>query len=95
MGITSNENWRAMTPNRLGITAAPKPLAVICMPMVLAAKCTPPRWLVPDIKADLVAYVLDRAIDGMFLYLGREEARIREDPLARTSEILRRVFGNG
>ncbi len=50
--------------------------------------------MVPDVKADLVAYVLERSIDGMFLYLGREEARIREDPLARTSDILRRVFGS-
>lgn len=51
--------------------------------------------MVPDIKADLVAYVLERSIDGMFLYLGREEARIRQDPLARTTDILRRVFGGG
>lgn len=50
--------------------------------------------LVPDAKGELVSFVLDRTISGMFLYLGREEARIRHDPLARTTDILRRVFGN-
>lgn len=50
---------------------------------------------VPDVKADLTGYVLERAIDGVFLYLGREEAAIRENPARRTSEILKRVFGGG
>jgi hypothetical protein len=49
--------------------------------------------LVPDVKADLTAYVLEKGIDGIFLYLGREEAAIRKDPLKRTSAILRKVFG--
>ncbi len=50
-GITSNEIWRAKTPIRPGITAVPNPVAAICMPIVLAAKCAPTRWLVPDIIA--------------------------------------------
>ncbi len=36
---------------RLGTTAAPRPVAVICMPMVLAACCSPTRALVPEIMA--------------------------------------------
>jgi hypothetical protein len=48
---------------------------------------------VPDVKADLTEHVLDRALAGMFLYLGREEAAIRRDPVKRTTEILRTVFG--
>jgi hypothetical protein len=47
----------------------------------------------PDVKADLTSHVLDRAIAGVFLYLGREEAAIRENPARRTSEILKKVFG--
>ncbi|MCZ6763658.1 MAG: DUF4197 domain-containing protein [Alphaproteobacteria bacterium] len=47
----------------------------------------------PDVKAELIDYVLDRAIEGVFLYLGAEEARIRENPSARTTALLRRVFG--
>lgn len=34
-----------------------------------------------------------RALDGVFYYVGREEAAIRNDPVSRTSDILRRVFG--
>lgn len=49
---------------------------------------------VPDVKADLVAHVLDRAMAGIFLYLGREEADIRENPAKRTTAILKKVFGS-
>jgi len=48
---------------------------------------------VPDVKANLADYVLGKAIDGVFLYLGREEAAIRENPARRTTDILKRVFG--
>lgn len=42
---------------------------------------------------DLEEYVTAHALDGVFTILGEEEARIRADPLARTTELLRRVFG--
>jgi hypothetical protein len=42
---------------------------------------------------DIDAYVTDRALGGLFRTLGDEEMRIRRDPAARTSEILRKVFG--
>ena len=42
---------------------------------------------------DLDAYVTERALSGLFRTLGDEEMKIRRDPAARTSEILRRVFG--
>lgn len=45
----------------------------------------------PDL--DLVGYVTDRALVGLFTVLGQEEARIRQDPLARTTALLQRVFG--
>jgi len=48
---------------------------------------------VPDASANLTDYVLDRTIDGIFLYLGREEAAIRNDPAKRTTALLKRVFG--
>lgn len=47
---------------------------------------------VPDAKADLTNYVLGKAIDGVFLYLGREEAAIRENPAKRTTALLQKVF---
>jgi hypothetical protein len=49
---------------------------------------------VPDVKSDLTAYVVEKAMDGIFLYVGREEAAIRKNPAARTTDLLKRVFGN-
>ena len=45
-------------------------------------------------SVDIDRYVTDQAIDGLFLLLAREEKRIREDPLARSSELLQQVFGS-
>jgi len=42
---------------------------------------------------DLRTHVTQAALDGLFTVLGQEEARIRRDPAARTTELLRRVFG--
>lgn len=47
----------------------------------------------PDLRLDLSNYVLERALDGLFYYLAQEEAAIRKDPARRTTELLRRVFG--
>jgi hypothetical protein len=47
----------------------------------------------PDLRADLTDHVLGLALDALFFELAAEEARIREDPVARTTELLRRVFG--
>jgi hypothetical protein len=42
---------------------------------------------------DMRSYVTDRALDGLFTVLGEEEQKIREDPGARTTDLLRKVFG--
>lgn len=43
---------------------------------------------------DLTDYVTGRAMEGVFHTMAAEERRIRENPMARGSELLRRVFGN-
>jgi hypothetical protein len=48
---------------------------------------------VPDVKADLTGYVVDKGMDGIFFYLAKEEAAIRQDPVKRTTDLLRKVFG--
>jgi hypothetical protein len=48
----------------------------------------------PDVQANLTPYVVQQALDGMFLLLAREEAAIRQDPAARTTELLQTVFGS-
>lgn len=40
-------------------------------------------------------YTLDMALDGLFFVLAQEETRIRENPAARTTDLLRKVFGRG
>ncbi len=42
---------------------------------------------------DLDEYVTAKAVDGLFAMLAEEEKQIRANPAARTSELLRRVFG--
>ena len=49
---------------------------------------------VPDAKADLTTYVVEQAMDGMFYYVAKEEAAIRNNPAARTTELLQKVFGS-
>jgi hypothetical protein len=45
------------------------------------------------INPDLPSYVVGKAVDALFDQVGKEEANIRENPLARTTELLRKVFG--
>lgn len=49
---------------------------------------------VPNVKANLQEHVVEKGIDGIFYYLAKEEAAIRQDPVKRTTEILQKVFGS-
>lgn len=44
-------------------------------------------------KFDLDNYVVRKTLDGLFYMLGQEEKQIRKNPAARTTSILREVFG--
>ena len=51
--------------------------------------------LSPDkVNPDLSAYVTEKALAGMFYQVAQEEQKIRKDPMARTSDILKKVFSN-
>lgn len=43
--------------------------------------------------AMLTDHVLEKALGGIFGYLGQEEAGIRSDPAKRSTDLLRKVFG--
>jgi len=45
-----------------------------------------------SIRFDLNQYVTDKALDGLFLMLAAEEKKIRQDPAARVTDLLKRVF---
>lgn len=49
---------------------------------------------VPDVKADLTAYVIEKGMDGLFFYIAKEEAAIRQNPVKRTTALLQKVFGS-
>ena len=44
-------------------------------------------------SVNLEDYVATRTLDGIFAELAKNEALIREDPAARSTALLRRVFG--
>jgi len=48
--------------------------------------------LVQKVNPNLNDYATKKAMDGLFLLVAQEEANIRENPVARTTELLRRVF---
>ncbi|WP_324677779.1 DUF4197 domain-containing protein [Hymenobacter sp. GOD-10R] len=49
--------------------------------------------LVTPVNTDLNDYATGKAIDGLFTLVAQEEANIRENPVARTTDLLKRVFG--
>lgn len=46
------------------------------------------------VETDLTAYVTEKALAGIFYGLGEEEKKIRKDPMARSTELLKKVFAN-
>ncbi len=49
---------------------------------------------VTKVNPDLTSYVTQKAIEGLFVMIAKEELAIRKDPAARTTDILRKVFGS-
>lgn len=53
--------------------------------------------LIPGVKQlnpDLKAYVTQKAIDGLMTMIAKEEVKIRKDPMARVTDLLKKVFGS-
>ncbi|MDR2836288.1 MAG: DUF4197 domain-containing protein [Bacteroidales bacterium] len=46
------------------------------------------------VTVDLNDYVTNKALDGLFIMLAKEEEKIRVNPTARVNDILKRVFGS-
>ncbi|OFY70517.1 MAG: hypothetical protein A3G23_09010 [Bacteroidetes bacterium RIFCSPLOWO2_12_FULL_37_12] len=47
-----------------------------------------------SVNTDLPEYTTLKALDGLFYLVGQEEIKIRKDPVARISDILKKVFGS-
>ncbi len=70
--------------NKVEVTRYWKPLATKYNKIPMARKVNP----------NLEEYVTKKAIEGLFVLVAEEEAKIRKDPAARVSDILKKVFGN-
>lgn len=46
------------------------------------------------VNTDLTAHVTGKALEGLFYHIGLEEQKIRKDPAARVTDILKKVFGS-
>lgn len=49
--------------------------------------------MVQKVNPDLVDFVTNKAIDGLFVQIAKEELSIRKNPAARVSDLLKKVFG--
>jgi hypothetical protein len=45
------------------------------------------------VNPDLSAFVTQKAMDGIFYYVAQEEMKIRKDPAAQVTDLLKKVFG--
>jgi len=60
----------------------------------LLSKAGPVAKFVDLDSLDLDKYVTDKALDGVFTMVAAEEAKIRTDPQARSTDLLKKVFGS-
>jgi len=51
------------------------------------------RFSVKKINPDLASFVTEKTIDGLFFSIGEEEQKIRKDPAAQVTDLLKKVFG--
>ncbi len=47
-----------------------------------------------DLRGDMTDHAVNFGLDGMFLYVAEQEREIRENPVARTTDLLKKVFGS-
>ena len=52
------------------------------------------KFSTKPVNADLTAYVTEKAVAGIFSEVGLEEQKIRKDPAARVTDLLKTVFGS-
>jgi hypothetical protein len=86
---TSSQLTQAFKPvvadsmNQVGVTRSYKALTDRYTSMVPFGKMD---------SLDLDSYVTRKSLDGLFLKVGQEEAKIRTNPAARTTDLLKKVF---
>ena len=74
------------------VTRATQRVALADKYNALAGRATRLGFVKPE-EANLQHHVTGKALDGLFFVVGEEERKIRRDPLATGSALLRKVFG--
>ena len=82
MNVSANKAWTTLvtTYNKY----APIPNQV--------AKLAGQKEPCPPVEVDLASYATKKALDGLFLKIEEEEAKIRENPLKYASDMIQKVF---
>lgn len=83
LDVSANTAWSNLVTNYNKIGAIPNSVAR------LAGQAEP----FPAVEVDLAKFATEKALDGLFYKIGEEEGKIRDNPLAYTSEMIRKVFG--
>ena len=52
------------------------------------------KFAAKPVNTDLVTYVTEKSLTGIFYEVGQEELKIRKDPAARVTDLLKKVFGS-
>ncbi len=104
LGILRGGDFAATTylkgKTTLSLTNAFRPVIDASLVKVNATKywttvfTTYNRFSTDKVNPDLAAYVTEKALAGIFYQLGLEEQKIRKDPFARTTDLLKKVFSN-
>ncbi|MEP6949661.1 MAG: DUF4197 domain-containing protein [Ginsengibacter sp.] len=82
------------------LTAACKPIISHSLQYVNATKYWKDvftaynRFSSNPVNTDLTDYVTQKTLEGLFYHIGLEEQKIRKDPAARITDILKKVFAN-
>ena len=82
------------------LTAACKPIISHSLQYVNATKYWKDvftaynRFSSNPVNTDLTDYVTQKTLDGLFYHIGLEEQKIRKDPAARITDILKKIFAN-
>lgn len=59
----------------------------------MVGRLGPAQGLLGDDMGDIDGYITGKTLDGLFLMVAKEEKNIRENPVARTTDLLKKVFG--
>ena len=81
------------------LTAKIRPIVEIALKKVNATKYWEDvfnqynRFAIKKINPDLISFVTEKTLEGLFFSIGEEEQKIRKDPAAQVTDLLKKVFG--